>query len=123
MTLDRILTEPGEDRCILIMETGHMPRDFAYTRVQTVTVEIGETQGLRVPQTALLVGKDGEMGVYILDVAYVRYRKIDIIWRGDGYVLVRENDRSQKEHKNDLGYQELLITRSDEELYDGKLLY
>ena len=79
--------------------------------------------GLRVPQTALKVGKDGEMGVYILDVAYVRYRKIDIIWRGDGYVLVRESDRTQEGHENDLGYQELLIIRSDEELYDGKLLY
>ena len=123
MTLDRILTEPGEERCLLIMKTGHMPQGFAYTRVQSVSMEIGETRGLRVPQTALLVGKDGEMGVFILDVAYVRYRKIDIIWRGDGYVLVRESDRTQEGHENDLGYQELLITRSDEELYDGKLLY
>ncbi len=123
MTLERILTEPEEERCLLIMKTGHMPQGFAYTRVQTVSMEIGETQGLRVPQTALVVGKDGEMGVFILDVAYVRYRKIDIIWRGDGYVLVRESDRAQEGHENDLGYQELLITRSEEELYDGKLLY
>ena len=47
----------------------------------------------------------------------------DIIWRGDGYVLVRESDRTQEGHENDLGYQELLIIHSDEELYDGKLLY
>lgn len=123
MTLDKMLTAPEDERCVLIMKTGHMPQGFDYTRVQSVTLEIGETMGLRVPQTALKVGKDGEMGVYILDVAYVRYRKIDIIWRGDGYVLVRESDRTQEGHENDLGYQELLIIRSDEELYDGKLLY
>lgn len=123
MLLDRILTRAGDDRCVLIMKTGHMPVDFAYTRKQTVTLAVGETQGLRVPQTSLLTGKDGEMGVYILDVAYVRYRKVDIIWHGDGYVLVRENDRTQEGHEQDLGYHELIITHSDEELYDGKLLY
>ena len=123
MTLDRILHEDGDDRCVLILKTGHMPQDFEYTRIQSVTLAVGETQGLRVPQTSLLTGKDGEMGVYILDIAYVRYRKVDIIWHGDGYVLVRENDRSAEGHENDLGYQELIITRSDEELYDGKLLY
>lgn len=123
MTLDRILTAVGDDRAVLILETGSMPQGFDYARVQTVTVVVGKTQGLRVPQTALVVGKDGEMGVYILDIAYVRYREIDIIWRGDGYVLVRESDRTQEGHENDLGHQELLITQSDEELYDGKLLY
>jgi hypothetical protein len=123
MTLDRILTKQGDERCVLIMKTGHMPQGFDYTRIQTVTMEIGTTSGLRVPQTALIVGKDGEMGVYVLDVAYVRYRKIDIVWRGDGYVLVRENDRTKEGHENDLGYQELLITHSDEALYDGQLLY
>lgn len=123
MTLERMVTEQEGDRCLLILKTGHMPQGFAYRRVQTVTLEVGEVTGLRIPQTAIIIGKDGEMGVYVLEIAYVRYRKIDIIWRGDGYVLVRENDRSQKRHENDLGYQELLITRSDEELYDGKLLY
>ena len=123
MTLDRMLTAPGDERCVLIMKTGSMPQGFDYTRVQSVTLECGEVTGLRVPQTALRVGKDGDMGVYVLDIAYVYYRRIDIIWSGDGYVLVRENDRSKKEYQKDLGYQELLIIRSDEELYDGKLLY
>lgn len=122
MTLDRILTAAEDDRAVLIFKTGTMPQGFAYTRVQSVTVEVGQTQGLRIPQTALVVGKDGEMGVYILDIAYVRYRKIEIIWRGDGYVLARETDRTAEGHENDLGYQELLITRSDQTLYDGLLL-
>lgn len=123
MTLDRILMTEGDDRCVLIFETGHMPQGFSYRRIQRVTLEVGQTQGLRVPQIALMTGKDGEMGVYILDVAYVRYRRVDIIWHGDGYVLVSESDRSAEGHELDLGYQELIITRSDEELYDGKLLY
>jgi len=122
MTLDRILTAADDDRAVLIFKTGTMPQGFAYTRVQNVTVEVGQTQGLRIPQTALVVGKDGEMGVYILDIAYVRYRSIEVIWRGDGYVLARETDRTAEGHENDLGYQELLITRSDQKLYDGLLL-
>ena len=123
MTLDRILLAAEDDRRVLIFETGHMPQGFSYQRIQRVTLEVGQTQGLRVPQIALLTGKDGEMGVYILDVAYVRYRRVDIIWHGDGYVLVSESDRSAEGHESDLGYQELIITQSDEELYDGKLLY
>ena len=122
MELDRILTAEGDERCVLIMKTGHMPEGFTYERKQTVMMAVGETGGLRVPQTSLLTGKDGEMGVYILDVARVRYRKVDIIWHGDGYVLVRESDRTREGHENDLGYQELIITRTDEELFDGKLL-
>ena len=123
MALDRMLTAPEEGRSVLIMKSGHMPEGFSWDRVQTVTVTVGETQGLRVPQNALLTGKDGEMGVWILDVARVYYRKVEIIWHGDGYVLVRENDRAEEGHENDLGYQELIITRTDEELFDGKLLY
>ena len=91
--------------------------------MQKVTLAIGATTGLRVPENALLTGKDGEMGVYILDVARVCYRSVEVIWQGDGYVLVKECDRTEEGHENDLGYQELIITRTDEELYDGKLLY
>lgn len=123
MTLERMLTDPQGDRCILIMRTGHMPQDFSFARVQKVTLAIGATTGLRVPENALLTGKDGEMGVYILDVARVCYRSVEVIWQGDGYVLVKECDRTEEGHENDLGYQELIITRTDEELYDGKLLY
>lgn len=123
MTLDRMLTDPEQDRSVLILTSGEMPQNFTWTRVQTVTLAMGQTQGLRVPQNALLTGKDGEMGVWILDVARVYYRKVEIIWHGDGYVLVKENDRTDRAHKKDLGYQELIITRTDEELYDGKLLY
>lgn len=122
MVLDRMLHAPDDERAVLILRTGTMPAGFDYRRVQTVTVEMGQAQGLRVPQTALVTGKDGEMGVYILDIAYVRYRTIEVIWRGDGYVLVRESDRTAQGHENDLGYQELLITHSDQRLYDGQLL-
>ena len=123
MSLERMLTSPEEDRCVLILSSGEMPPNFTWTRVQTVTLALGYTQGLRVPENALLTGKDGEMGVWVLDVARVYYRKVDIIWHGDGYVLVKENDRTERGHEKDLGYQELIITRTDEELYDGKLLY
>ena len=123
MSLDRMLTSPEEDRSVLILKSGHMPEGFSWERVQTVTVAMGQTQGLRVPQNALLTGKDGEMGVWILDVARVYYRRVEIIWQGDGYVLVRESDRTEEGHEHDLGYQELIITRTDEELFDGKLLY
>ena len=123
MELDRMLIAPEEDRSVLIMKSGHMPEGFSWDRVQTVTLAMGATTGLRVPQNALLTGKDGEMGVWILDVARVYYREVEIIWHGDGYVLVRENDRTEEGHENALGYQELIITRTDEELFDGKLLY
>ena len=100
-----------------------MPQGFSFARVQRVSLAVGRTSGLRVPENALLTGKDGEMGVWILDVARVCYRRVEIIWHGDGYVLVREYDRTEEGHENELGYQELIITRTDEELYDGKLLY
>lgn len=123
MTLERMLTDAQADRCVLIMKTGHMPQGFSFARVQTVSIAVGQTRGLRVPENALLTGKDGEMGVYILDVARVCYRSVEVIWHGDGYVLVKESDRTEEGHERDLGYQELIITRTDEELYDGKLLY
>ncbi len=124
MTLERVLSGgEGEERCVLIFKTGQMPQGFDYARIQEVTLEVGQTEGLRVPEHALLTGKDGEMGVYVLDVAYVRYRSVRVIWHGDGYVLVEECDRSVEGYETALAYQELIITRTDEELFDGKLLY
>lgn len=112
---------PSEGRVLLVFRTTSMPQGFAYTRMQEVTLEGRATTGLRVPETALVWDEDGGVGVYILDVAYVRYRRIDVIWKGDGYVLAVEYDRTKYGMENELAFQDLIITGSDEELYDGKV--
>lgn len=121
MTLEEKVGDPREDMTLMIFRATDMPAGFSYRRVQTVSLAVSATSGLRLPETALIYDEDGSVGVYILDVAYVRYRKVDIIWEGDGYVLAVEYDRSKYGLENELAFQDLVITDADEELFDGKV--
>ena len=105
MTLERL------DGTLAIYRADDCPTDFVYYRTQTVQLVSEVQTGYYVPETALYT-VSGETGVYVLENSTARFRRVDVIYRGDGYCLaamggqIREND--------------LLIT-SGGNLYDGKV--
>jgi hypothetical protein len=85
--LQRTIVEVGNDTVILIFICSDMPIGFRYTRYQNVSVVIGETEGYRLPISAVRK-LNGITGVYVLKGRVVEFREIAPVLISDGAVLV-----------------------------------
>ena len=109
-------TVVGADSVLAVFVCESHPGDFLFYRKQTVEITVGESEGLYIPETAL-VTQNGVTGVYVFEESTVRFRRVDIIWRGDGYAiaaLAGENSLTEIA-ENDT------IIVSGKDLYEGKV--
>jgi len=122
MTLHRISLSEGDESGILIFSSGIMPQGFSWSRVQQIELLVSEITGLRVPDAAVREEK-GIKGVYILSSSQVVFRRIKIIYEGEGYYVVAPRDPEAENYKEylDSGDQ-IIISVSDGELYSGRII-
>ena len=85
LTLSKLVS--GTDTVLAVFVCESHPNDFLFYRCQTVEITVGESEGFYIPETAL-VEQNGAVGVYIFEESTVRFRRTDIIWRGEGYAIV-----------------------------------
>ena len=99
-----------------------MPQGFSWSRVQQIELLVSEITGLRVPDAAVREEK-GIKGVYILSSSQVVFRRIKIIYEGEGYYVVAPRDPEAENYKEylDSGDQ-IIISVSDGELYSGRII-
>lgn len=116
MTLDRIVTEEGSASCLLILHSDDVPSDFRFLRSQSIQISLGSCAGYYIPDSAL-VEVNGVTGVYIFEESTVRFRRIHILYRGDGYCIAEEMTDPGEEY---LALHDILIT-AGKNLYDGKV--
>lgn len=128
MTVDRLVGSRAEGRIVAVLSTDVLPADFSFTRFSRVEITVDTTYGYRVPETAL-TEQDGVEGVYILDGGRVCFRTLEVVYRGDGYVLAYAPTKAQREQEDDEKYhadryialRDIVITEG-EDLYDGKYI-
>ena len=114
LTLTKLVV--GEDSVLAVFVGESYPSDFLFYRKQTVEITVGESEGFYIPETAL-VTQNGMTGVYVFEESTVRFRRADIIWRGDGYAIAAlpgENSLTELA-ENDT----IIVSGSD--LYEGKV--
>lgn len=75
--------------------------------------------GLRIPANALRLNDEGQSGVYCLVGFTARFKPVEVVYRGDGYTLVRAADDVAGSGILRAG-DEVIVTAS--ELYDGKVV-
>jgi hypothetical protein len=117
MRLDRMIRSVGDGRAVLVLSADTMPAGFRFTRHQTARLMIHTEKGYRIPDTAVQ-SVNGRECVYVLTDGSVRLREIEILVRGEGYVLVAIPG---KDFENGLSRNDVIIT-SGEDLYDGKYI-
>lgn len=110
LTLERM------DGNMAVFRADDCPEDFVYYRIQTAQITVGVQEGFYVPDTALHT-VDGVAGVYVLENSTAYFRRISILYRGDGYCIVARPETSDtcEVYLNDL------IILSGRNLYDGKV--
>ena len=92
-TIDEI--RPSEnDESIVIVSCDVMNSELVQHRVETVEMSVQNYEGIKVPRKAIRFNKDGEKGVYIKLGENIIFRKIDVIFEGDDYVISAANPDS-----------------------------
>ncbi len=117
MECTSLLTDEAGRGQVAVFYSCENPQSFSYLRKQGVQINLGETEGYYVPSTALHDEGDGQECVYILEGNTVELRRIEIIYRGDGYVIVTKQPTDDTDY---LRLNEMLLL-SGKNLYDGKV--
>ena len=115
MTCQKLI-EDGNGGVIAVFECMETPTGFVYHRSQRVEIVANTCQGYYVPESALQI-VDGVRGVYIFKDSTVRFRRIEILYEGDGYCIVAEQENRGEDY---LALYDILIT-SGNHLYEGRV--
>lgn len=108
-------TTPGQKESALILQCSDVNGELASLRLEDIEIRIGEHRGIKMPLNAVHV-KDGEKGVYALVASVVEWRKADILYTGEDYVILTDNTKTENGIKL---YDEIIIRGKD--LHDGKV--
>lgn len=122
-TLYRVVSQTPGDMAIAIFKCETMPSGFDYTRMQPVKILAVEYTGYKFPTDAVrIVG--GFEGVYTLKEVELKFKRINIVYRSDGYVICTGG--GTEESADDVAYpwveQNDIIVVGGKDLYDGKLI-
>lgn len=110
-------SENGE-RAVVVSCDKYLPQ-VTQLRHQTATLVLSSYSGLRIPANALRLSEAGQSGVYCLVGFAADFKPVDVVYRGDGYTLVRPADSATGGDILRAG-DEVIVTASD--LYDGKVV-
>ena len=80
---------------------------------------LGNHSGLRIPANALRLNDQGQSGVYCKVGFTAEFKPVDVVYRGDGYTLVRAAEHAVGSDILRAG-DDVIVTAS--ELYDGKVV-
>ena len=104
-----------DGRVVAVFASADHPASLQFLRSQQVEITVARSDGYYVPEAALRT-VDGVEGVYIFKDSTVYFRRIEVLYRGDGYCIVSE----QNGRENYLALYDLLVTSGDD-LYDGRV--
>ena len=88
-------------------------------RHQAATLVLRTYEGLRLPSNALRVNDQGVAGVYCRPGVRARFKPVQVVYQGDGYVLVEAASNVEDSSMLRQG-DEVIATAA--ELYDGKVI-
>lgn len=115
--VDSVLKDETSENTIVFLLCEKFTSEVASLRQVSADIVFSTISGLRVSQSAVRFDNEQNMGVFILDRGEVKFRKIEISYEGNGYVIA-------KWYRGETGnlqlYDEVFTTGSD--LYVGKVI-
>ncbi len=117
---DRTLTLTLErtDGNMAIFRSDDSPADFIYYRTQPAEITVHSREGFYIPETALHT-VDGTVGVYVFENSTAYFRRIEVLYLGDGYCIAALPGEG---NQTEIGQNDVLIT-GGRDLYDGRMYH
>ena len=113
------ISSEQDGKCAIVAACDKYMPQVTQLRHQTATLVLESHSGLRIPANALRLSAEGQSGVYCLVGFTADFKPVDVVYRGDGYTLVRAAEQATGGDILRAG-DEVIITTS--ELYDGKVV-
>ena len=104
---------------VAILRSDVTPMEFRYLRVQKAEITVGSMEGIYIPVQSY-VTQNGMDGVYVFEGSTVRFRRIRVRYRDEGYLIADLQDAEPEHPVAYLSLNDLIIT-SGKNLYDGKV--
>ena len=105
-----------DKKTAVILKSNYMNSDIAQLRKEYAEIVIKSYTGLKVRSSAIRVNDDGEKGVYVKEGNICTFKKLDIIYQEDDYVLSKTSEDSDY-----LALYDNVILEG-KGLYDGKII-
>jgi len=109
--VEKIIQDESSENAVVIFECDYISGELLKLRSHSAKIIFKEINGLRIPEKALRM-VNGQSGVYILKKTVVRYKTVEILYKGVGYYVVKWNS-----------YDGEAIQLFDEVFVEGKDLY
>ena len=81
----------GDDKILVVMSCNTLDEELASTRVASSLIVFDEYTGIRVPRKAIRF-KGDQKGVYVILGKDITFKRIDVIYEGDDFVLSKNTD-------------------------------
>lgn len=104
------------DQTLLILSCNEMDKNIASMRLEDIEIRVKSYTGIKVNSSAVHY-KDGEKGVYALVSNIAKWRRADVLYTGDGYVILSYDD---PDIKNGIKLYDKIIIRG-RDVYDGRV--
>lgn len=120
MRVERIVEDDGGEGAIVVFSCEKMPAGFDYTRMQPVRISVKEYSGFKIPVSAVRV-VGGCEGVYIKNEVTIEFRRINVIYEDDGYVICTGEPLDDDETYPWIEQNDIVVV-SGTDLYSGKVV-
>ena len=110
------VTDNGDGTAVYIFECDRLTSEVVSGRTARFKLVINSYGGLRVNRDAIYYNDEGERGVYIVRGTSLAFKKINVIYWGEGYVIC-----SQEGGDDYLKLYDRIVTEG-KDLYDGKVV-
>jgi hypothetical protein len=84
--LESIKTDKDSDFAMALFSTTHMAGELSFVRTAVADISLNTYEGLRVSRDAIRY-EDEQPGVFVRTSAGVQFRRLDIVFEDDGFVL------------------------------------
>ncbi len=83
--------EPDDEgKCVTVISCNRLDSEIAGARVQSMELVFDEYRGIKVPRDAIRF-KDGNKGVYVILGNDVTFKRIDVIYEGNDFVVSKNS--------------------------------
>ncbi len=86
-TIDEVIPTDAENESIIVISSDKLTFELVQHRVERVQMVVSEYNGVYVPRSAIRFNSDGEKGVYVLMGQNIIFKKLDIIFEGEDFIL------------------------------------
>lgn len=125
--ISQVFFEEGDEQGVVLLESNNMSDAIVDLRVENPSMVFSSSKGIKISKEAMRIvqtdetSKDGSItrvstpGVYIAMGQVVRFKKIDVLYEADDYVIGRL-------HEDENGYLHIYdeVILEGDDLYDGK---